>query len=363
MKPPCSVRLVEFGSDPLHLTHHVRDRYRSYYPAAEDYDIVSVISRSDIVSVDVARHLVGRSTEKRADDSAVFYLHPERTGLFVVRDTSNGPLAVTFLRFLMKRQRDMVREWYGDGEPVSSEDARLNVFQPGDELDDDITTVVLSKTASAVTAPGGGTLEDWVLSNIGKLRDPEPGHETRQVKGRPYPSKILDCKKHKLIVMVDKAGKHRVSVMCPEANHKAAADGVVKGKPTTKRNMKHRLKGAKVPVVGVLASNVRVTIKTRKALIAENHSSETAILVIRNALIETAPVEIEDWLYSITFTIGDTAHAGYLVDRARWSPQKDPEWLLSLSRPVKPTPAELEASAMLSRAGWLCLPPFAGADS
>lgn len=108
----------------MHLTAHVLDSYREFYPTAEEADLLTALQKGVSVAVPIALKMVGR-TGLRSDHRGAYILHEERTGIFVLDDEE----LVTFLRFYSLQQYRLACRLYPGGTTPTAQ-ARWNVKPP-----------------------------------------------------------------------------------------------------------------------------------------------------------------------------------------------------------------------------------------
>lgn len=91
------------------LSAHAFEQYQIFYPESSKFDAVLTFEVSDKIEHEYGRNLVGR--RYRENPSEEFFLHPERTGLFV--HLPETALVVTFLRFYSFAQFQLAVKLFG----------------------------------------------------------------------------------------------------------------------------------------------------------------------------------------------------------------------------------------------------------
>lgn len=138
------------------LTAHVLDSYRRFYPNAERTDVHEAVLESTLVDTDAIRVVLGRVSND-AKFASAYYLHSERSGVFVFAESERDPdvaAVVTFLRFYSYDQYQHAVSLFGapirfsaDCNYASSVAAQLSTNIWGDR-----TIIVAPKVQERLTA-------------------------------------------------------------------------------------------------------------------------------------------------------------------------------------------------------------------
>lgn len=109
-------RSIVHQVDRWSITRFAADAYAIFYPKSSQEQMALELQLAFPVERQIGRRMVGRGRDKPAD-STQFFMHIERTGLFVCEPdyqvgVPDALVVITFLRFVSRLQYDLARQLY-----------------------------------------------------------------------------------------------------------------------------------------------------------------------------------------------------------------------------------------------------------
>ena len=289
-------------------TEHALDRYREFYPDSYWPEMRRALGESTKADRRTVHPIIGRAGV-RDSDSGEFLVHPDRTGVFVVRNR----LVLTFIRFYGVKQRETARRLWGGGIDY---DPRCG--PPPDE-----TPITMTNGVARML---GGRINARIWFSVAK----------------PIDNSGWFAERNGELVPADRVYIHNGRPLCVLDGHSTFAHKAPEPRPSAK------FTGRRAPLGTCLVGNV-IDLRVTDAVVAMYRSSGANMTCAKAARIAVAAGK---WAHD------GTCYQVTVPDRVLLVVERSPgEWWIASRLPPTCTSEEGAAIRMLVDAGWSVHPP------
>ena len=344
----------------LRGTYTAMTRYLELYPEATRDEMIDAALEGDDVEPNVAQRLLGRRWDAK-DFYGEYILHSERTGLFVVKESSahdDTDVIVTFAAFRSSAQRLMALSLYGEGaapttvvqwlSPQTTPNTPERTEEPParKEPKPEPTEPVFTVSQGARKAvPGSAERIRGLMEELPPHARPEDfivGVDTR-------PNKVVQTEEGVFLAYyTTEKGKTRIGVATPQ------------NAVTQHTSIKEQAREL-IVALGVTAADVQVD-KDVALFFADGEDTTWRFarwrvrLALLEALRDVEPLREVDSPLPVEVDIGTKSAVVWLYDRQEFN-AKDRELHVALAVPPPPDTEALRMAEHLRALGWQVFAP------